>query len=87
MPQTILNHILEQLQSLELSELQQLDQAVQDYLTHQEQAAKTAAFHQSLITSGLVRKIKKNSGKQSIRRQLLEIPGEPLSRTVVEERR
>ncbi|NES25568.1 MAG: hypothetical protein F6K41_43405 [Symploca sp. SIO3E6] len=87
MPQVILNQILKQLQSLELSELQQLNQAVQAQLTYQEQAAKQTAFHQALVTSGLVQNIKKTSHKPSIMRQLLEIQGKPLSQTIVEERR
>ena len=39
MTQAILNQILDQLQSLELAELQQLNQAVQDYLANQEEAS------------------------------------------------
>ena len=62
MPQVILNQILKQLQSLELSELQQLNQAVQAQLTHQEQAAQQTAFHQALINSGLVQNIKMTLG-------------------------
>lgn len=59
MPQAILDEILNQLKSLELTELQQLNQAVQDYLVKKEEAAKRIAFHQALASSGLVRQIKK----------------------------
>lgn len=42
MPQAILKQILDQLQSFELAELQQLHQAPQDYLANQEKAPKRA---------------------------------------------
>ena len=87
MTQAILNQILDQLQSLELAELQQLNQAVQDYLINQEEAAKRAAFHQALVTSGLVRQIKKSSYKRLIKQQLVQLEGQPISETIVEERR
>ena len=87
MTQAILNQILDQLQSLELAELQQLNQAVQDYLINQEEAAKRAAVHQALVTSGLVRQIKKSSYKRLIKQQLVQLEGQPISETIVEERR
>ena len=87
MTQAILNQILDQLQSLELAELQQLNQSVQDYLADQEEAAKRAAFHQALVTSGLVRQIKKSSYKRLIKQQLVQLEGQPISETIVEERR
>ena len=87
MTQVILNQILDQLQSLELAELQQLNQAVQDYLINQEEAAKRAAFHQALVASGLVRQIKKSSYKRLIKQQLVQLEGQPISETIVEERR
>lgn len=87
MTQAILNQILDQLQSLELAELQQLNQAVQDYLTNQEEAAKRVAFHQALVASGLVRQIKQSSSKRLIKQQLVQLEGQPISETIVEERR
>ena len=67
--------------------MEQLNQAVQDYLVNKEEAAKRIAFHQALVTSGLVRQIKKPSGEQTVKRQLIQVQGEPISRTIVEERR
>lgn len=91
MPQAILNQILDQLQSLELAELQQLHQAVQDYLANQEEAAKRAAFHQALVASGLVRQIKTTQRvpryKRLIKQQLVQFKGQPISETIIEERR
>jgi glucokinase len=48
-----LNQILKQLETLEIKELQQLNQAIQKYLAHKEENVKQAAFHQALIDSGL----------------------------------
>ena len=85
MPHVILDQILEQLQSLGPAELQQLNQAVQDRLVNQEET-KQVAFHQALITSGLVKQIKKPSYNRPLK-QLIQVEGEPISRTIIEERR
>jgi cytidylate kinase len=87
MSQTTLNQIVEQLQTLNAAELQQLNQAVQAHLENQNQAAKQASFHQALMTSGLVRQISKVSNQPSTRHQLVQVQGEPVSQTIVEERR
>jgi hypothetical protein len=86
MSHAILEQILEQLQSLEPEELQQLNQAVQDHLVNQEETDKRVAFYQALVTSGLVKQIKKPSYKRPLEK-LIEVEGEPVSRTIVEERR
>ncbi|HEY9906072.1 MAG TPA: hypothetical protein V6D18_00530 [Thermosynechococcaceae cyanobacterium] len=85
MPQAILNQILEQLQTLEPAELQQLNQAVQNRLENL-QPANHANFYSDLLTSGLIRQIKSPSSQQPSR-SLIEVQGEPVSRTIIEERR
>lgn len=85
MSQTILSQMLDELQLLEPVELQQLNRAVQERLTNQEQAAKQIAFHQALVDSGLVRQIKTIS-HQPRKRQLIQIQGQPISETIIEER-
>lgn len=88
MPHGILQQILEQLQSLESAELQQLNQAIPDHLVNQEETAKQVAFHQALVTSGLVRQIKKSSYyKRPLEQQFFQVEREPISETIVEERR
>jgi hypothetical protein len=87
MSQTILSQMLEKLQFLEPVELQQLNHAIQDRLINKkEAAAKQIAFHQALIDSGLVRHTKKTSS-QAIVRRLIQVQDEPISKTIVEERR
>jgi hypothetical protein len=87
MAQAILNQILDQLKTLELAELHQLNQAIQDYLTLKEDAAKQVAFHQALLTSGLVRQIKKPSQEKLNQRRLIQVKGKSVSETIIEERR
>jgi hypothetical protein len=86
MSQTILSQMLEKLQFLEPVELQQLNHAIQDRLINKEEAAKQVAFHQALIDSGLVRDTKKTSSQATVRR-LIQVQGEPISKTIIEERR
>jgi hypothetical protein len=86
MPQATLNQILDQLQTLEPSELQQLSQAVQNCLAARQPRPKQIAFHQALIASGLVRQIKNHSFEQRRYQQLIESQDKPVSQTIIEER-
>ena len=88
MTQAILTQILEQLEMLEQEELQQLNQALQKYLTNPDQeAVKQATFHQALLTSGLVQQLKRPSQEQIPERQLFKVQGKPVSETIISERR
>ncbi|MGL5807394.1 MAG: hypothetical protein ACRC11_18495 [Xenococcaceae cyanobacterium] len=87
MPQAILNQILDQLQILEPSELQQLSQAIQRYLEDRETTTKRVAFHQALVESGLVRQIKNPTFERKTYQDLIQIQGESVSQTIIEERR
>ena len=87
MPQAILNQILNQLPVLEPSELQHLSQAIQKCLQTSEASTKRAAFHQALLGSGLVRQIKHPTFEQRVHPQLIQVQGEPVSQTIVGERR
>ena len=87
MPQAILNQILNQLQALEPSELQQLSQVLQKYLKDREVAAQRAAFHQALVGAGLVLQIKNPTFERRTRQPLIQVQGESVSQTIVGERR
>ena len=86
MSQAILSQMLDKLQFLEPVELQQLNHAVQDRLINKEEAAKPNALQQALIDSGLVRHTKKDT-PQAIVRRLIQVQGDPISQSIVEERR
>jgi hypothetical protein len=86
MSQATVNKILSQLETLEINELQQLQQSIQFRLL-QQKTSQRSAFHQVLLTSGLVQQIKDASSKQSTEWQLIQIQGKDLSETILEERR
>lgn len=87
MAQAILNQILDQLKTLELEELQQLNQAIQKRLADKEKAAQRSTFHEALLASGLVKQIKEPTYSQQTEQQLIQIQGKPVSETIIEERR
>lgn len=87
MTQGTLNQILQQLDTLELVELQQLHQTVQKYLDKKEGNVKQGAFHKALINSGLVKQVKHISYEPIAERTLIKIEGKPVSETIIEERR
>jgi hypothetical protein len=86
MTQTTLNQILDQLQTLDPSELQQLGQAVQNCLADRQPKPERVAFHQALIASGLVQQIKNPSFEQRTYQQPIESQDKPVSQTIIEER-
>jgi len=85
MPKLILNQILNQLETLDFSELQQLNQTIQKYLADIEASDQKTRFHRVLLTSGLVKQIKQ-SPNQQLSRQLIQVQGQPVSETIIEER-
>jgi hypothetical protein len=82
-----LNQILKQLETLELEELQQLNQTIKKYLADKEETVKQAAFHQALIDCGLVKQIKHPAYEPITERRLIHVEGKPVSETIIEERR
>lgn len=87
MSQTLLNQILTQLHALELTELQQLNQTIQQYLNNKEVSANRTVFHQALLGSGLVRQIKNPNFVERKDQYLIQIQDEPISQTIIGERR
>ena len=87
MAHSTLYQILDQLSTLEPEELRQLGQAVQAHLTPQAETQKREAFHQALLTSGLVKQIKPQRECESPQRRFIEVQGKPVSETILEERR
>jgi hypothetical protein len=85
--QVTLQQILEEIKTLDPDELRQLSRAVQERLSPQEEARKRQAFHQALLASGLVRQIKTPPELDMSGRRLARVQGEPVSQTIIEERR
>jgi hypothetical protein len=87
MSQAILHKILNQLQELETDELNQLNRAIKQRLVVKTQTAEQTSFEQALLESGLVKEIKQPTYRHVNREELIEVQGEPLSETIIEERR
>ncbi len=87
MAQVTLNKILKQLEKLEVEELQHLNQIIQKYLADKGTTLKQEAFHQALLDSGLVKKIKYPFYEPISERQLIQVEGKPISETIIEDRR
>lgn len=81
-----LNEILNELEYLKPEELQQLHQAIQQRLEVEETTVQST-FHEALLTSGLVKGIKKPFDNQEKERKLIQIQGKRVSDTIIEERR
>ena len=86
MTQETLVKLLSQLEVLEIDELQTLSQAIKVRLNKVNESEKLAGFYNSLLTSGLVRHIKP-MGSQQPRLSLIAIEGNPLSQTIIDDRR
>jgi hypothetical protein len=84
---TTLHQVLEGIKSLDLDGLRQVSQRVQERLASQEEAHKRQVFHQALRASGLVRDIKTSHPLDVSARTLVQVQGEPVSQTIIEERR
>lgn len=87
MTKVILNQIINQLDTLELEELQQLNQAIQKSLAEFEASAQKTRFHRVLLTSGLVKDIKPSRRTPQRSRELIQVNNQPVSETIIEERR
>lgn len=85
MAKAILQKILAQLQALEIDELR-LDEAIQQHLVDKQETDVHKAFHQALLESGLVKQIKRPAYRQINEQQLIEVQGQALSETIIEER-
>jgi len=89
MAQLQLSQILKQIETLEEEELRQLNQALQAKLNPQEGLRKRIAFQQRLLATGLVKKIRKprKLAEHKPERFLIKVQGEPVSETIIAERR
>jgi hypothetical protein len=87
MTQATLVKLINQLEVLEIEELQKLSQAINVRLKRVDESNKLAGFYSSLLTSGLVSQIKPTYSHQEPRLSLISIQGNPISQTIIEDRR
>lgn len=87
MTQATLVKLISQLEALEIEELQKLSQAINVRLNTVDESVKLAVFYSSLLTSGLVSHIKPICSERQPRLPLISIQGNPISQTIIEDRR
>lgn len=87
MTQATLVKLISQLEVLEIEELQKLSLAIKVRLSKVDESDKLAGFYSSLLTSGLVTHIKPIYSQQQPRLSLIAIQGDPVSQTIIEDRR
>lgn len=87
MAQAVLERVLQDLESLEPKELEQLGQVIRTRLNPDEAAQRQMAFHEALLAAGLVRQIRSPRPGPHASRCLAEVQGSPVSETVIEDRR
>lgn len=87
MAQATLDQVINQLNMLQAEELDLLEQAVRERRAATDEARKKEAFHQALLASGLVKRIARRTEPDRSERHLIEVQGEPVSETIIRERR
>ena len=60
---------------------------LQRLLKERDEADKLEVFHQVLLSKGLVKGVKNPPATDTIKRQLIEVKGKPVSQTIIEERK
>lgn len=87
MAQATLDQVIHQLDILQAEELDQLEQAIQERRAATEEAKKKEVFHQALLAAGLITHILPPRDPSKAERPVFEVLGEPLSETIIRERR
>lgn len=87
MAQATLDQVISQLDTLKTEELQQLEGVLRERLSPASEAEKQAAFHQAMLAAGLISRIKPPRTAENAERPIFEVQGEPLSETILRERR
>lgn len=87
MAQATLDQVIGQLDTLQAEELQQLGDAVRIRLGHASEEEKKAALQRAMLAAGLISRIKPPRTSENAERPLIEVQGEPVSETIIRERR
>jgi hypothetical protein len=72
---------------MDADELRQVKEAIDERLRQQGEKSAWEAFEQALVASGLMKEIKPPPTGIAGERRLVPIQGEPLSQTIIDERR
>lgn len=83
----VFDQIVKQVNLLEAEELRRLNHIIIERLHPQDNQQRRRKFYQALIEAGLVKEIKEQRFSPSRKRTLVEVTGEPVSETIIKERR
>jgi hypothetical protein len=86
MSEVVLKRIVGELDELEADELGRLSSIVQQRLTSADEGRRHA-FRKALRAAGLVRQFNIPGPAETPERRLIEVIGEPVSETIIKERR
>lgn len=87
MAQATLDQVISQLDTLKTEELRQLEGVLRERLKPMSEEEKEAAFDQALLAAGLITHIPPPRDPSKAERPRIEVQGEPLSETIIRERR
>ncbi len=87
MAQATLDQVISQLDTLQAEELQQLEDAVRIRLGLASEEEKKAALQRAMLAAGLISRIKPPRDPSKAERPRIEVQGEPVSETIIRERR
>jgi hypothetical protein len=87
MAQPVLQQILNQIATLSPAELLQVNEVVKERLIPHDVGRARRALYSSLLNAGLLQQIKQRSSSATVRRHLAQVEGQPVSQTIIEERR
>ncbi len=87
MPQSTLKKVLEGVRMLSEAELREVEGAVRERLRSSSQEADRERALRVLEESGLVREVRRSALADHPRRPPVPVKGQPLSETIIEERR
>ena len=87
MAQATLDQVISQLDTLQAEELQQLEDAVKARLKPASEEDKKVALQEAMLAAGLILRINPPRDPSKAERPLIEVQGEPVSETILRERR
>ena len=87
MAQAVLIRVLQDINSLELSELGSVERALKERLETAGYSPEEWTAMQGLVASGLMKDIKPRYNQSVLEHTPISIQGKPLSETILEERR
>ena len=87
MPQTTLDHLVEEIKALASDEQWQLREMLDAMMIPAREEDKRKALHQALRAAGLITQVRQPRVVDMLPRRRIDVQGKPVSETIIEERR